>query len=132
MPELLLGPLLRYVDAHSATVWVETDGPCEVRVTTSAGAFGSARTWRVAGHHYALGPVSGLPSATDTEYQVTLDGGRVWPLPGSAYPASTIRTLAAGDAASTSTLRVTFGSCRWATPLADRLSKRNGKVGPDA
>jgi len=32
MTELLLGPLLRHVDATSATIWVETDGPCEVRI----------------------------------------------------------------------------------------------------
>src|SRR5690348_1681086 len=32
MTELLLGPLLRHVDATSATIWVETGGPCEVRV----------------------------------------------------------------------------------------------------
>ena len=30
MAELILGPLLRYVGERDATVWVETDGPCEV------------------------------------------------------------------------------------------------------
>ena len=30
VPSLLLGPLLRHVDETSATVWVETDAPCEV------------------------------------------------------------------------------------------------------
>ena len=35
MPELVLGPLLRYVDETSATVWVETDQPCTVRVLDS-------------------------------------------------------------------------------------------------
>ena len=38
MAELILGPILRYVDATSATVWVETDGPCEVEM------LGRART----------------------------------------------------------------------------------------
>ena len=49
MNSLLLGPLLRHVDETSATVWVETDGPGEVRVLS-----GQARTFEVAGHHYAL------------------------------------------------------------------------------
>ena len=31
-PQLLLGPLLRYVGERDATVWVETDRPCEVEV----------------------------------------------------------------------------------------------------
>ena len=35
MPELLLGPLLRYVDETDALVWVETDAPCEVEVLGS-------------------------------------------------------------------------------------------------
>ena len=30
-PQLMVGPLLRYVGQHDATVWVETDQPCEVR-----------------------------------------------------------------------------------------------------
>ena len=35
MPQLLLGPILRYADAESASLWVETDAPCEVeRVDT--------------------------------------------------------------------------------------------------
>ena len=32
MPRLLLGPLLRYAGGTQATVWVETDAPCEVAV----------------------------------------------------------------------------------------------------
>lgn len=132
MPELVLGPLLRYVDERGATVWVETGGPCEVAVTTDAGATGTSRTWQVAGHHYALVPVTGLQPGTSTEYRVTLDGGQVWPLPGSPYPPSTIRTLADDCASPGTPVRITFGSCRWATPLSDRQSKRSGEVGPDA
>ncbi|WP_078843573.1 alkaline phosphatase D family protein [Streptomyces albus] len=37
MTGLRLGPLLRYVDAHSATVWIETDGPCEAEVRCAGG-----------------------------------------------------------------------------------------------
>ena len=42
MADLILGPLLRYLDEHKATVWVETDAPCEVEVlgTRSAAPFG--------------------------------------------------------------------------------------------
>jgi hypothetical protein len=32
MPELILGPLLRYAGKTDATVWVETDAACEVEV----------------------------------------------------------------------------------------------------
>ena len=32
MANLLLGPLLRYVSEHEASVWVETDSPCAVEV----------------------------------------------------------------------------------------------------
>ena len=111
MAELLLGPLLRYVDETRATVWVETDRPCRVRVVTAddAGetAEGSADSWQVAGHHYALVVVAGLRPGHTVRYTVQLDGARVWPLPGSPYPPSTIRTLpATGDR-----VRVTFGSC---------------------
>ena len=32
MAGLVLGPLLRYVGRTEATIWVETDGPCEVEI----------------------------------------------------------------------------------------------------
>ena len=32
MPSLVLGPLLRHVGEHDATVWVETDAACTVEV----------------------------------------------------------------------------------------------------
>jgi hypothetical protein len=46
---LVLGPLLRYAGSTQATVWVETDAPCEVVVLD-----GRQRTFSVEGHHYAL------------------------------------------------------------------------------
>jgi PhoD-like phosphatase len=125
MPELLLGPLLRYVDGESATVWVETDQPCAVEVTAGPG-HGTARTWQVAGHHYALVPVTGLAPGTTTAYTVTLDGAPVWPLPDSPFPPSAIRTLPPAGAE----LRVAFGSCRWANPSA--RTPDGSEVGPDA
>ena len=47
MPAILLGPLLRYVSETEATVWVETDAPCEVDVLGR-----TERTFHVEGHHY--------------------------------------------------------------------------------
>ena len=48
MTELLPGPLLRHVNADSATIWVETDGPCEAGVGDV---------------HYAYVARAGLPGA---------------------------------------------------------------------
>jgi len=108
MTELLLGPLLRHVDATSATIWVETDGPCEVDV---AGA--TARTFEISGHHYALVVLGGLEPGRSTPYEVRLDGDVVWPEPSSTEPSSglppsRIRTLSPGDPR----FRLVFGSCR--------------------
>src|SRR5688500_6730615 len=49
VPGLVIGPLLRYVGATEATVWVETDGPCRVEVLGR-----SVDTFAIEGHHYAL------------------------------------------------------------------------------
>ncbi|MGW2339981.1 alkaline phosphatase D family protein [Streptomyces sp. NPDC001661] len=125
MARLRLGPLLRYVDEETATVWVEASRPCVAEVRCADGASGSAPTFQVDGHHYALVPVTGLTPGTETAYEVILDGGGVWPLPDSPFPASTIRTPAY-DA--DTPVRVTFGSCRWAAPPADE----HDPVGPDA
>ncbi|MEV8126300.1 alkaline phosphatase D family protein [Streptomyces sp. NPDC085944] len=123
MAGLRLGPLLRYADGSCATVWVETSGPCTAEVRCADGARGTADTFRVAGHHYALVPVDGLTPGTATEYEVLLDGASVWPPPDSRFPPSVIATPTDDDG-----MRVAFGSCRWAAPPA------GGKdaVGPDA
>ncbi|MEV5430963.1 alkaline phosphatase D family protein [Streptomyces sp. NPDC052701] len=123
MAGLRLGPLLRYTDGSSATVWVETSRPCTAEVRCADGAAGTARTFQVAGHHYALVPVSGLTAGTSTAYEVFLDGTRVWPLPDSPFPPSVIRTLPKDGG-----VHVAFGSCRWAAPPADG----SDPVGPDA
>ncbi|MFC9290522.1 alkaline phosphatase family protein, partial [Streptomyces sp. NPDC057052] len=123
MAELRLGPLLRYADGSSATVWIEASRPCSAEVRCADGSGGTTRTFRVAGHHYALIPVTGLTPGTTTPYEVFLDGTRVWPLPDSRFPPSAIRTPA-GDADVT----VAFGSCRWASPPTGE----HDPVGPDA
>lgn len=102
VPQLVLGPLLRYVDDSTATIWVETDKPCDVSVLGT-----TSRTFTVHGHHYALVDVEGLTPGTSTPYEVTLDGEPVWPPPDSAFPPSRIRTLDPSTA-----YRLTVGSCR--------------------
>ncbi|RNG18069.1 alkaline phosphatase D family protein [Streptomyces botrytidirepellens] len=134
MAGLRLGPLLRQVDWETgtdATVWVEADRPCEAEVRCADGAGGTARTWQIAGHHYALIPVAGLRPGAETAYRVLLDGEQVWPLPDSRFPDSTIRTPAApgGPTRSPEAVRVAFGSCRWAAPPSDAS---HDPVGPDA
>ena len=126
MTRLLLGPLLRHVDETSATVWVETDGPCEVGVLST-----STSTFEVAGHHYALVVCSGLEPGTTTAYDVRLDGEPVWPEPDSELPPPTVRTRSrdGGEA-----LRLVFGSCRVARPHEPPYTLATGKegVGVDA
>ncbi|MFE9292254.1 alkaline phosphatase D family protein [Streptomyces niveus] len=132
MTGLRLGPLLRYVDGESAgtaTIWVETDRPCTAEVRCEGGAHGSSRTFLIAGHHYALIPVTGLTPGTTVAYEVLLDEVRVWPPEDSPFPASVIRTpAAAAPDTGTPELHVSFGSCRWASaPVGEP-----DPVGPDA
>jgi hypothetical protein len=119
MARLVLGPLLRHVSEEAVTLWVETDGPCEVDVLGR-----TARTFAVHGHHYALVIVDGLEPGTCVEYQVTLDGETVWPLPDSPYPPSVIRTLRPDRP-----VKLIFGSCRHGTP--DTIGAHHGYE-PDA
>lgn len=105
-PRLLLGPLLRYVDDTSATVWVETSQPCSVEILGS-----SAGTFTVSGRHYALVVIEGLAPGSSTEYAVTLDDSLVWPEFASELPPSLIRTSGRG-----SDVSILFGSCRAAAP----------------
>jgi hypothetical protein len=118
-PVLLIGPLLRHVDPVSATVWVETDRPCEVSVLGRR-----ARTFAVSGHHYALVVVEGLEPGSTTPYEVHLDGERVWPEAGSRFPPGRIRTPGRPGA-----FRIAFGSCRYATPSTVDAAER---IPPDA
>lgn len=124
MAGLRLGPLLRYVDGSTATVWVEADRPCAAEVRCADGSKGETRTFQVSGHHYALIPVAGLTPGTETAYEVLLDGHRVWPLDDSPFPPSTVRT----PAEPAEEVRVSFGSCRWAiSPTGEK-----DPMGPDA
>ena len=106
MPELVLGPLLRYVGDTEAVLWVETDEPCEVEVLGAR-----EPTFCVGGHHYALVCAAGLEPGTWHEYEVLLDGNRVWPEPESGFPPSALRTYPKDGP-----LQLVFGSCRVAAP----------------
>jgi PhoD-like phosphatase len=106
MVKLVLGPLLRYVSEHEASVWVETGSPCAVDVRAGE-VTGTERTFTVSGHHYAIVGLTGLLPGSSTPYQVLLDGDMVWPPAGSIHPASRIRTV---DPARP--VRLLFGSCR--------------------
>jgi hypothetical protein len=103
--QLLLGPLLRYAGSTQATIWVETDGACMVEVLGQR-----ARTFQVAGHHYALVVLRDLEPGSVTPYAVRLDGVEVWP-PDDGRPPSAIRTRAHERQA-----RLAFGSCRVGAP----------------
>ena len=106
MADLILGPMLRYVNETSATVWVETDAPCEVEVLGNR-----ERTFCAEGHHYAIVPITGLEPGETYPYEVSLDGERRWPEEGSRFPPSAIRTIHPDRP-----LKIVFGSCRVAVP----------------
>jgi len=118
-PYVVVGPLLRYVDHDSATVWVETDRSCEVEVLGHR-----EPTWEVHGHHYAVVVLRGLERGAPTPYDVRLDGHVAWPEAGSPHPPALIRTLGDGQR-----FRLSFGSCRRAAPF-DRATLRS--MGADA
>jgi hypothetical protein len=105
MPSLVLGPLLRYVGETEAVIWVETDSDCEVEVLGSR-----ERTFCVCGHHYALVCCGDLEPGEWHEYEVLLDGERVWPQD-DGFPASAFRTYP-----KETPFKLLFGSCRVAAP----------------
>jgi hypothetical protein len=113
MADLVLGPLLRYVSDTEATIWVETDEPCEVAVLGAV-----EPTFSVEGHHYALVRVEGLKPGTEHPYDVRLDGPVVWPEPDSPLPPPSLRTLGGAGP-----LDVAFGSCRVAVPHEEPYTK---------
>src|SRR5829696_3508010 len=115
----MLGPVLRHVGETSATIWVETDGPCTVEVLGA-----STPTFTVEGHHYALVVVDDLEPGSSTPYEVRLDGELVWPPTGSPFPPSRIRTPDESGS-----FRLAFGSCRYASPATVEDSEG---IPPDA
>ncbi len=104
MPELKLGPILRFANRTEATVWVETDSACEVEILGQRCA-----TFCVAGHHYALVVFENLKPDSCHEYSVMLDGETIWPLEGERR--GLIRTYD-----DSTRLKLAFGTCRKAVP----------------
>lgn len=117
---LLLGPLLRFVGRHAASIWVETDRAARVEVAIGDRTW-SAATFRVEGHHYALVLVTDLEPGTEHEYTVAVAGEHVWPLADSPFPASSLVTLQPGRPA-----RLAFGSCRTSVPHDDEHHRSHG------
>ena len=113
MPSLVLGPVLRYVGETEAVLWVETDSECEVEILGAR-----ERTFCVCDHHYALVCCGGLEPGTWHEYEVLLDGERVWPRD-DGFPASGFRTYPKDGP-----LKLVFGSCRVAAPHEPPYSLR--------
>ncbi len=102
---LRLGPMLRYVDSTSATIWVETARCGVVEILGRR-----TPTFCVQGRHYALAIIEDLEPASVIPYDVRFDGDVVWPARDSTLPPSVIRTL--GDEA----VSLLVGSCRAAAP----------------
>ncbi|MET7330014.1 alkaline phosphatase D family protein [Nonomuraea sp. NPDC005650] len=107
MPALVMGPMLRYVDSVSASIWVEAAEPCTVTIEADGRSYRSP-TFTVHGHHYAIVDLVEL-SQDIGSYSVRLDGDQVWPLAGR--PPSRIRLLPADGLR-----KLAFGSCRTSVP----------------
>jgi hypothetical protein len=105
-PELILGPLLRYAGDTDATVWVETDSACEVEILGH-----KMRTFEIEGHHYALVQITDLEPGNAYEYEVSLDGEKVWPDRAGDFPPCVIRTISPDGR-----LNLSYGSCRVSVP----------------
>ncbi len=121
-PKLILGPLLRYAGETEATIWVETDAPCEVEVDAD-GLSRSSQTFTVEGHHYALVRVKDLAPGSAYEYVVRLDGDEAWPEAGSGFPPSRIRTTGTDGE-----MILAYGSCRVAVPHEPPYTFKRGTI----
>lgn len=120
-PEILVGPMLRYVDSTNATVWVEVSAPCHVAIR-AGGREVRERAWAVHGHHFALLHLSDLEEGSETPYEVALDGVTAWPE--DPLRPSVIRTPRPDDV-----VRLSFGSCRRGESQSPQTLR---KVGADA
>ena len=117
---LVLGPMLRFVDETSASIWVETRSDCRVTVTAEGRSW-HARSFAVHGHHYALVEVDGLEPGVTRPYDVQVDGRRVWPEADSEYPHPVIETRTPGRP-----VRIAFGSCRTSVSHDRHGNRRHG------
>ena len=117
---LVLGPMIRYVDETSASIWAETRS--DSRVTVRAGDRSwEARTFAVHGHHYALVEADGLEPGMVLPYTLEIDGAQVWPEPASEFPPPVIARLKIGKP-----LRMAYGSCRTSVPHDESGNRTHG------
>jgi len=119
-PQLVLGPLLRYVDSTTASVWVEVSAPATVTVRTGECSH-EAHTFTVHGHHYALVDVDDLEPGGSYPYAVHADGEQLWPAADSTYPAPRIQTLRPDGR-----FDLVFGSCRTSVPHDESANRLHG------
>jgi hypothetical protein len=101
--------MLRYAGTKSATLWLETNRPCEVEILGH-----HDRTFCVEGHHYALLLLDDLQPSSLIDYDVRLDGQVVWP-PDDGRPKPVVHTRR-GERE----VRLVFGSCRRGDPQPER------------
>ncbi|HYH76690.1 MAG TPA: alkaline phosphatase D family protein, partial [Arthrobacter sp.] len=117
---LVLGPMMRYVDETSASIWVETRSASRVSVRAS-GRNWETGTFAVHGHHYALVEADGIAPGSVLPYTVEIDGVQVWPEQASGFPPPVIATLKPGKA-----LRMAYGSCRTSVPHDESGNRTHG------
>ncbi|HEY9358553.1 MAG TPA: alkaline phosphatase D family protein [Arthrobacter sp.] len=117
---LVLGPMMRYVDETSASIWVETGNAARVSVR-AGGKEWEAGTFAVHGHHYALVEADGLDPGSVLPYTLEIDGAQVWPEPASGFPPPVIATLKPGKP-----LRMAYGSCRTSVPHDESGNRTHG------
>ena len=106
MPEVLVGPMLRFIGETEATIWLEVDEPCEVEILGT-----KASTFTVKDHHFALVALEGLEPGEARDYEVHAGEQRIWPPEGYEFPHPQVKTIAKGG-----DLRLLFGSCRCSAP----------------
>ena len=117
---LVLGPMMRYVDETSASIWVETRTAARVTVR-AGGREWAASTFAVHGHHYALVEADGLEPGWVLPYTLEIDGALVWPDPATGFPPPVIATLKPGKP-----LRLAYGSCRTSVPHDENGNRTHG------
>ncbi|NUS71769.1 MAG: alkaline phosphatase family protein [Corynebacteriales bacterium] len=115
---LTLGPLLRYVDETTASIWLQTSraGTVEVRAGDSVA---QAPTFTAHGYHYALVTLKDLTPASSVAYTIHFGTEQLWPEP--QMPPSLIHTQ--GTPTSNQFI---FGSCRAPMPYDEAHQKTHG------
>ena len=108
MAELILGPMLRYLDeTQRDRSGSRPTGPARSRCWAAR-----ERTFCVEGHHYAIVPITGLEPGETYPYEVRLDGERAL----ARWRARSSRRARSGTIHPERPLKIVFGSCRVAVP----------------